>query len=96
MCIYIYVQLARREIISASGTFFMLVSSLIYASTVKMEAVCSFETSVGFHMKALCHNGQCGNLKSYIMLGLRLFAGCLRVLLFNPEDEGDIFLQNIS
>jgi hypothetical protein len=35
---------------------FMLVSCLAYTSTLKMEVICSSETSVGFHRTTQCYN----------------------------------------
>jgi hypothetical protein len=51
---------------------FMLVSCLDYSFTLKMEAICSFETSVDFQRSTLCyiaedrslHNHRSENLKS--------------------------------
>jgi hypothetical protein len=53
---------------------FMLVSRLAYSSTLKMEAICSSETSVDVHRNArryipedrALHNHRCNNLKSSI------------------------------
>jgi hypothetical protein len=53
---------------------FTLVSYLAYSSTLKMEAICSSEISVGFQRTTrrylpedgTLHNHRCENLKSYI------------------------------
>jgi hypothetical protein len=50
----------------------MLILYLAYSSTLKTEALFSFETVVDFH-ESKCFRG-----------------------LFDPEDEGDIFLQNVD
>jgi hypothetical protein len=50
---------------------FALVSCLAYSSTLKMEAICSSETSVGFHgttrryipEDGTAHSDRCGNLR---------------------------------
>jgi hypothetical protein len=62
---------ARARALLATG--FMLVSCLAYSSTLKMEAVCSSETSADFQRTTLnhipvdkiLHNHRCENLKSY-------------------------------
>jgi hypothetical protein len=55
------------------ATCFTLVSCLAYSSTLKVEATCSFETSVDFQKTTrpyipedgTIHNQRCENLKSY-------------------------------
>jgi hypothetical protein len=61
---------------------FLLVVCLAYSSTLKMEATCSFETSVDIHRTTqhyisedrIVHNPRCENLMSYTVLVARAFS----------------------
>jgi hypothetical protein len=64
---------ARNQHEAGSKQRFILVSCLVYSSTLKMEATCSCVTSVGFQRTTwryipewiILHNRRCETLKSY-------------------------------
>jgi hypothetical protein len=81
----------------------LLISCLGYSSTLKMEVIYSFETSVGFQQAALHHTpddrtlqNHCENLKSH-MFFVRL---CIPILSSNYSEQQWIsenrFLRHIS
>jgi hypothetical protein len=84
-----------------------LLAELI-SSNLKMEAICSSETSVDTQRTTprhipendIIHNHRCGNLKSYTSyhVGCEVLTGVreefMLGLLYFPEDVGDIFLRN--
>jgi hypothetical protein len=77
--------LQGRRISRASSGFppaFTLVSCSAYSSTLKIEAICSSETSVDFQQTtrryipedSTLHNHRCENLKSYIIFSVRIIS----------------------
>jgi hypothetical protein len=61
----------------------MLVSCLAYSSALKIEAICSSETSIDFHGTSrsyipkdrTLHTHRCENFKSYVNIILEIGAG---------------------